>query len=153
MMLPLQLVCIVISIFFTITIYMYVIQNSMSIYFCPIYYDQKRSTEFNWFKMKIFTNIWSVTFCLYLVDRTCKYWIQGSSIYAMGCTTDKPCNCKRKIKLIMLLPTCSVKARAKWSLCVQKPGAACFYVLHVTRNGNQVFRWIFQGKKIFWAAY
>ena len=49
----------VISIFFfTIAIYMYIIQNAMSIYFCTIYYDQK-TLEFNSFKMTIFTNIWS----------------------------------------------------------------------------------------------
>ena len=59
MMPHLQLVCIVISILFlTITIYMCI--NSMSICFCPNYFDQKHSKEFKLFKMKIFTNIWGV---------------------------------------------------------------------------------------------
>ena len=49
-------------IFFTITIYMYVIQNSMSIYFCPIYYDQKRLIELNSFKMEIFTILKRIKF-------------------------------------------------------------------------------------------
>ena len=50
---------VIIIFFFTIAIYMYIIQNSMSIYFCTIYYDQK-TFEFNSFKMTIFTNIWSI---------------------------------------------------------------------------------------------
>ena len=58
MMLHLQLTCDN-HFFFTIAIYMYIIQNSMSIYFCTIYYDQK-TFEFNSFKMTIFTNIWSI---------------------------------------------------------------------------------------------
>ena len=49
-------------IFFTITIYMYVIQNSMSIYFCPINYDQKRLIELNSFKMEIFTILKRIKF-------------------------------------------------------------------------------------------
>ena len=52
-----------------------------------------------------------------------------------------------KAKLVMLLSTCCVKARAKHqfqdeiheqcSLCVQKPGIAGFYALHVTRNSTK----------------
>ena len=53
-----------------------------------------------------------------------------------------------KAKIIMLLPTSIVKACAKYqfldetekqcrSLCVQKPGTAGFYVLHVTRNSTK----------------
>lgn len=64
----------------------------------------------------------------------------------MVCITDKPSAVKANA--IMLLPTCSVKAYAKYqflekineecrSLCVQKPGAAGFYVLHVTRNSTK----------------
>ena len=49
-------------IFFTITIYMYVLQNSMSIYFCPINYDQKRLIELNSFKMEIFTILKRIKF-------------------------------------------------------------------------------------------
>ena len=53
-----------------------------------------------------------------------------------------------KAKFIMLLPTCGIKACAKYqfleenneqcrSLYVQKPGTAGFYVLHVTRNSTK----------------
>ena len=53
-----------------------------------------------------------------------------------------------KAKLIMLLPTFIVKACAKCQFineideqcrcpCVQKPGTAGFYVLHVTRNSTK----------------
>ena len=49
MMPHLQLVCIVLSILF-FTIYMCI--NSMSICFCPNYFDQKHSTEFNLFKIR-----------------------------------------------------------------------------------------------------
>ena len=53
-----------------------------------------------------------------------------------------------KAKFIMLLPTCGIKACAKYqfleendeqcrSLCVQKPGTAGFYVLHVTRKSTK----------------
>ena len=85
MMLHLQLVCIVISIFFPQLQYTCV---SFKIpcqywYFCPIYYDQKYSTEFNSFKMKIFTNIWRVTFCLYVVQRTCKFWNKKYIYYGL----------------------------------------------------------------------
>ena len=55
-----------------------------------------------------------------------------------------------KAKLIMLLPTCSVKACTKYqfletsdeqcrSLCVQKSGTGGFYVLLVTRNSNKSY--------------
>ena len=47
-----------------------------------------------------------------------------------------------------VLPTCSVKACTKYqflektdeqcrSLCIQRPGTAGFYVLHVTRNSTK----------------
>lgn len=52
-------------------------------YFCPIYYDQKYSTEFNSFKVKIFANIWRVTFCLYVVQRTCKFWNKKYIYYGL----------------------------------------------------------------------
>ena len=53
-----------------------------------------------------------------------------------------------KVKFSMLLPTCGIKAGAKYqfleendeqcrSLCVQKPGTAGFYVLHVTRKSTK----------------
>ena len=52
------------------------------------------------------------------------------------------------VKPIMLLPTCSVKACAKYqlleesdeqyrSLCVQKPETAGLYLLHVTGNSTK----------------
>ena len=55
-----------------------------------------------------------------------------------------------KAKLIMLLSTCNVKAYAKYkfldeideqcrSPCVQKPGTAGSYFLHVTRNSTKAF--------------
>ena len=49
---------------------------NMFVYLCSINYDQKHSTEFNTFKMKLFANIWRIIFCLYLVDRTCKYRVK-----------------------------------------------------------------------------
>ena len=49
--------------FITITVYRSVIKNSVSIYFCPIHYDQKHLTEFNSFKIKIFTTLKRATFC------------------------------------------------------------------------------------------
>ena len=62
MILYLQLVCDK-HFFFNYNIHMRVIQNSMLIYICPIYLDQKHSIEFHAFKFKIFTNIRIATFC------------------------------------------------------------------------------------------
>ena len=62
-LLHLQLVCDEQFFFITITVYRSVIKNSVSIYFCPIHYDQKHLTEFNSFKIKIFTTLKRATFC------------------------------------------------------------------------------------------
>ena len=51
--------------FFTITIYVGHFEITCQNIFCLIYYDQKHSTEFNSFKMKIFTNICRVILCLH----------------------------------------------------------------------------------------
>ena len=98
MMLHLQLVCIMISIFFSQLQYTCVSFKIPCQYmFCLIYFDQRHSREFNSFKIKMFTNILRDTFCLYLVKRTCKYWIKkGWGIDTMGCIRDKPSSSKSK---------------------------------------------------------
>ena len=90
-----------------------------------------------------FYEIWIVTFCLYLVE------LRKDEVYMpwVASQTSLPA---AKAKLIMLLSTCNVKAYAKYkfldeideqcrSPCVQKPGTAGSYFLHVTRNSTKAF--------------
>ena len=62
--------------------------------------------------MKIFTNIWRVTFCLYLVE-SANTELKKDEIYILWVASETTL-LAAKAKLTMWLPTCIVKECAKY---------------------------------------
>ena len=83
---------------------MCVIQNSTSICFCPIYYNQKHSIEFNSFTMKYLPIYGELHSVLYFIDRICKYGIKKDEVHMLWIALQTSLQAT-KAKITMLLTT------------------------------------------------